>query len=36
MALTTNELIRRFLLRVLLAGFQGIRYYGFLGNRCRE
>ena len=36
MALTTNEFIRRFLLYVLPAGFQRIRYYGFLGNRCRE
>jgi hypothetical protein len=36
MALTTNEFIRRFLLHVLPAGFQRIRYYGFLGNRCRE
>lgn len=36
MALTTNEFIRRFLLHVLPAGFQRIRYYGFLGNRRRE
>ena len=36
MALTANEFIRRFLLHVLPAGFQRIRYYGFLGNRCRE
>jgi hypothetical protein len=36
MALTANEFIRRFLLHVLPDGFQRIRYYGFLGNRCRE
>ena len=36
MALTANEFIRRFLLHVLPEGFQRIRYYGFLGNRCRE
>jgi hypothetical protein len=36
MALTTNEFIRRFLLHVRPAGFQRIRHYGFLGNRCRE
>jgi putative transposase len=36
MALTANEFIRRFLLHVLPKGFQRIRYYGFLGNRCRE
>jgi hypothetical protein len=36
MAPTANEFIRRFLLHVLPAGFQRIRYYGFLGNRCRE
>jgi Putative transposase len=36
MALTANEFIRRFLLHVLPEGFQRIRYYGFLSNRCRE
>ena len=36
MALTANEFIRRFLLHVLPEGFQRIRYYGFLGNRCRQ
>ena len=36
MALTANEFIRRFLLHVLPDGFQRIRYYGFLGNRCRQ
>jgi Putative transposase/Transposase zinc-binding domain len=36
MALTANEFIRRFLLHVLPEGFQRIRYYGFLGHRCRE
>jgi hypothetical protein len=36
MTLTANEFIRRFLLHVLPAGLQRIRYYGFLGNRCRE
>jgi Putative transposase/Transposase zinc-binding domain len=36
MALAANEFIRRFLLHVLPAGFQRIRHYGFLGNRCRD
>jgi hypothetical protein len=36
MTLTADEFIRRFLLHVLPEGFQRIRYYGFLGNRCRE
>jgi Putative transposase len=36
MTLTADEFIRRFLLHVLPNGFQRIRYYGFLGNRCRE
>ena len=36
MALTANEFIRRFLLHVLPEHFQRIRYYGFLGNRCRQ
>ena len=36
MTLTAQEFIRRFLLHVLPAGFQRIRYYGLLGNRYRE
>ena len=36
MTLTADEFIRRFLLHVLPNGFQRIRYYGFLGNRCRD
>ena len=36
MTLKADEFIRRFLLHVLPAGFQRIRYYGFLGNRYRE
>ena len=36
MAFPADEFIRRFLLHVLPDGFQRIRYYGFLGNRCRE
>ena len=36
MALTANEFIRRFLLHVLPESFHRIRYYGFLGNRCRQ
>jgi len=36
MTLPAEEFIRRFLLHVLPAGFQRIRYYGLLGNRCRE
>ena len=35
MTLAADEFIRRFLLHVLPAGFQRIRYYGFLGNRHR-
>jgi len=35
MTLTADEFMRRFLLHVLPAGFQRIRHYGFLGNRCR-
>jgi hypothetical protein len=35
MAFAADEFIRRFLLHVLPADFQRIRYYGFLGNRCR-
>jgi hypothetical protein len=36
MTLDAEEFIRRFLLHVLPAGFQRIRYYGFLGNRYRR
>jgi Putative transposase len=36
MTLAADEFIRRFLLHVLPAGFQRIRYYGFLGNRYRR
>lgn len=36
MTLTAEEFIRRFLLHVLPAGFQRIRYYGFLCNRNRQ
>jgi hypothetical protein len=36
MTLEAQEFIRRFLLHVLPAGFQRIRYYGFLANRYRE
>jgi hypothetical protein len=36
MTLTAEEFIRRFLLHVLPAGFQRIRYYGFLCNRYRQ
>jgi hypothetical protein len=35
MTLTADEFMRRFLLPVLPEGFQRIRHYGFLGNRCR-
>jgi hypothetical protein len=35
MTLAATEFIRRFLLHVLPAGFQRIRYYGVLGNRHR-
>jgi hypothetical protein len=35
MDLEADEFIRRFLLHVLPAGFQRIRYYGFLANRDR-
>jgi hypothetical protein len=30
------EFIRRFLMHVLPKGFMRIRYYGFLGNRCKR
>jgi hypothetical protein len=36
MSLEAAEFIRRFLLHVLPAGFQRIRYYGLLGNRHRK
>src|SRR6516165_12704859 len=36
MTLGADEFIRRFLLHVLPAGFQRIRYYGFLANRYRQ
>lgn len=34
--LTNQEFIRRFLIHVLPAGFQKIRYYGFLNNRMKS
>ena len=33
--LKNTEFIRRFLMHVLPAGFQKIRYYGLLNNRCK-
>lgn len=36
MTLTSEEFIRRFLLHILPARFQRIRYYGFLSNRYRQ
>jgi hypothetical protein len=36
MTLSADEFIRRFLLHVLPAGFQRIRYYGFLCSRSRQ
>jgi hypothetical protein len=36
MRLQADEFVRRFLLHVLPPGFQRIRHYGLLGNRCRE
>src|SRR3954463_15891294 len=36
MTLSVDEFIRRFLLHVLPAGLQRIRYYGFLGSRRRQ
>ena len=36
MTLPAEEFIRRFLIHVLPAAFQRIRYYGFLSNRHRE
>lgn len=35
-SLENTEFIRRFLMHVLPAGFQKIRYYGFLNNRFRK
>jgi hypothetical protein len=35
MTLSAEEFIRRFLLHVLPAAFQRIRYFGFLANRYR-
>ncbi len=34
--LTAVEFLRRFLLHLLPKGFQRIRHYGFLANRCRR
>ena len=36
MTLTGQEFLRRFLLHVLPRGFQRIRHYGFLANRCHQ
>ena len=36
MTLTTDELIRRFLLHVLPSGFHRIRHYGLLANAGRR
>lgn len=33
--LSLTEFIRRYLMHVLPSGFQKIRYYGFLNNRCK-
>lgn len=33
---SNKEFIRRFLMHVLPCGFQKIRYYGFLNNRCKK
>jgi len=35
MTLAAEEFMRRFLLHTLPAGFQRIRYFGFMGNRYR-
>jgi hypothetical protein len=35
MTVSANEFLRRFLLHVLPRGFVRIRFFGFLGNRCR-
>lgn len=34
--LSKTEFIRRYLMHVLPSGFQKIRYYGFLNNRCKS
>lgn len=34
--LTPKEFVRRFMMHVLPAGFQKIRYYGFLNNRSKK
>jgi hypothetical protein len=36
LTLSTEELLRRFLLHVLPKGFMRIRHFGFLANRCRR
>jgi len=36
MTLSAEEFIRRFLLHVLPSGLHRIRYFGFMGNRCRQ
>ncbi len=36
MTLDAAELLRRFLLHVLPAGFMRVRHFGFLANRCRK
>lgn len=36
MTLSTEELLRRYLLHVLPKGLMRIRHYGFLANRCRQ
>jgi hypothetical protein len=36
MTVAANEFIRRFLIHTLPAGFQRIRYFGFLANRFRK
>ncbi|MBP6986568.1 MAG: transposase [Alphaproteobacteria bacterium] len=36
LALTRQELVRRFLLHVLPKGFMRVRHFGFLAKRCRS
>ena len=36
MALSSGELVRRFLLHVLPKGFMRLRYYGFMANSIRR
>jgi putative transposase/transposase-like zinc-binding protein len=36
LTIAADEFIRRFLLHTLPPGFQRIRYFGFLANRCRK